>query len=309
MRIVVVGLGVQGTKRLAVAGSDVVATVDPLRSEARFKTLEEVPEDSYDAALLCVPDDAKLACLEFLLGRGKHVLVEKPLVGGDSAGLERIAQLSRDRGAVCYTAYNHRFEPHFRRMAELIRSGELGELYHLRMFYGNGTARDVRDSAWRDEGSGVLRDLGSHLLDTVEFWLGRPRGRFRVRDAHRFENRAFDHLTLACEGPPAIELEMSLVCWRNHFTADLYAEKGSAHIDSLCKWGPSRFTVRERVLPSGRPPEQSTTLIQADPTWAEEYAHWKVLCERGEIGDFETERWLESTLGELGAEAQRGATR
>ena len=35
------------------------------------------------------------------------------------------------------------------------------------MFYGNGTARLVRDSAWRDQGAGVLPDLGSHLLDTA----------------------------------------------------------------------------------------------------------------------------------------------
>ena len=30
--------------------------------------------------------------------------------------------------------------------------------------------------------------------------------------------------------------------WRNHFTCDVLAEKGSAHIESLCKWGPTTFT-------------------------------------------------------------------
>jgi diphthamide biosynthesis methyltransferase len=30
MRVVIVGLGVQGRKRLAVAGSEVIATVDPV---------------------------------------------------------------------------------------------------------------------------------------------------------------------------------------------------------------------------------------------------------------------------------------
>ena len=50
-------------------------------------------------------------------------------------------------------------------------SGVLGKVYHCRMFYGNGTARLVRDSAWRDKGAGVLPDLGSHLLDTINFWF------------------------------------------------------------------------------------------------------------------------------------------
>ena len=37
---------------------------------------------------------------------------------------------------------------------------------------------------------------------------------------------------------------MTLLSWRNHFTCDIFAENGSAHIESLCKWGPSTFTLR-----------------------------------------------------------------
>src|SRR5262245_2405733 len=81
-------------------------------------------------------------------------------------------------------------------------SGELGRLYHCRMFYGNGTARDVRNSPWRDQGAGVLADLGSHLLDTVLFWFGGDDRRFRVVSRHRFENAAFDHVVVAAEGAP-----------------------------------------------------------------------------------------------------------
>ena len=76
------------------------------------------------------------------------------------------------RGAVLYTAYNHRFEPHFVRMRDLVKSGALGTIYRCRMFYGNGTARLVRNSDWRDQGAGVLADLGSHVLDTARFWFG-----------------------------------------------------------------------------------------------------------------------------------------
>ena len=80
---------------------------------------------------------------------------------------------------------------------------------------------------------------------------------------------------------PRLEFEMTLLMWRNHFTCDILAESGSAHIQSLCKWGPSQFTQRTRVLPSGRPPEESETLVQDDPTWALEYAHFKALCSSG----------------------------
>src|SRR5207253_1023393 len=108
----------------------------------------------------------------------------------------------------------------------------------------NGTARLVRDSVWRDQGAGVIPDLGSHLVDTALFWLGDPSAPFRLGTARRFENRAFDHVTFKADGKPLLMMEVTLLSWRNHFYADLFAEKGSAHIRSLCKWGPSSFTVR-----------------------------------------------------------------
>lgn len=303
MRVVIVGLGIQGRKRLSIAGADAVATIDPLVKDAQFRTIEEVPREAYDAALICTPDDAKMELLTYLLENGKHALVEKPLLARKREALQRLDALASSRGAVCYTAYNHRFEPHFIRMKEAIQSGLLGKIYLCRMFYGNGTARDVRNSPWRDKGAGVLPDLGSHLIDTLLFWFGRLDAPFEIWSADRFENRAFDHIALGSRGNPVVELEMSLVSWRNHFTCDVYGETGSAHIESLCKWGPSIFTHRIRVLPSGRPPEEAITLVQPDPTWALEYAYFKRLCERQEQGNVATDVVINDLLRDLATKA------
>lgn len=304
MRVVVVGLGVQGQKRRAVAGAELAATVDPVNPEADYRLIEDVPIAAYDAALVCTPDEAKLPILDHLTSNGKHALVEKPLMATADAAIASLRDRARARSAVLYTAYNHRFEPHFVRMRELLQSGRLGRLYRLRLFYGNGTARLVRDSAWRDTGAGVLFDLGSHLLDTILFWLGAPPpAPFRVVSADRFENRAFDHVVLRSPGPPSIELEMTFCSWRNHFTCDLFAEKGSAHIESLCKWGPTTFTVRERRLPSGRPDERAETLVQPDPTWVAEYAHFKALCASGGPDNLDNDLWINGALRNLAAEA------
>jgi predicted dehydrogenase len=309
MKVVVVGLGVQGEKRRRFAGADFVADVDPVRKEAKFRDLREVPLAAYDAALVCTPDEPKVELLTYLLGNGKHVLVEKPLWAGGDAEITRLEELARKNSAVCYTAYNHRFEPHFVRMRDLIASGRLGRIFRCRMFYGNGTARLVRESGWRDKGAGVLPDLGSHLLDTARFWFGRTADDFRVTSASRFENRAPDHVVLASEGSqPKLELEMTLLMWRNHFTCDVLAERGTAHIESLCKWGPSRFTLRTRVLPSGRPPEDSDTLVQDDPTWALEYEHFAKLCAQKAQTDLSTDLWLNRTLRGLCSDALSAAT-
>ncbi len=296
-------MGVQGHKRVAAAGDDVVTTVDPVAEDVDFHTIQDVPLESYDAVLACIPDQAKMEVLGYLLGHGKHVLVEKPILTEHEADIRHLQKLAATSKAVCYTAYNHRFEPHFMRMKELITSGALGRVYTLRMFYGNGTARLVRDSAWRDEGAGVLPDLGSHLLDTLLFWIGAPDASFAVRAANRFENRAFDHVILGSEGEISIQLEMTLLSWRNHFTCDVLAEKGSAHIESLCKWGPTTFRHRTRVLPSGRPGEEEETLEQADPTWALEYDHFKSLCAEGGPSNLDNDLWINGELNRLVTQA------
>lgn len=279
MRVVIAGMGVQGVKRKAICGAECVATIDP-HLPADFTSIEDVPLDSYDAVLACIPDDPKEAMLRYCLRHGKHVLVEKPLWIASAESFPSLTELARSTGAVCYTAYNHRFEPHFARMAALIQSGELGKIYSCRMFYGNGTARLVRESMWRDKGGGVLPDLGSHLVDTSEFWFGEKIRSlpWEITAANRFENRAPDHVVAQAQGENfRIELEMTLLMWRNHFTCDILAEKGSAHISSLCKWGPATFTHRTRLLPSGRPVEKEETLTMPDPTWQLEYDYFKHL--------------------------------
>lgn len=305
MRVVVAGLGVQGQKRKAVAGKDVVATVDPFHSGAQYKCIEDVPLGSYDAALLCIPDEPKIALIEYLLTNRKHLLVEKPLFAANPPDLLRLKELAERNRTVCYTAYNHRFEPHFVRMKQVIEAGTLGKIYSVRMFYGNGTARLVRESAWRDRGAGVLPDLGSHLLDTALFWLGKPAGGFQIHSANCFENRAADHVVFGSNAHPLLQFEVTLLSWRNHFYADVFAEKGSAHISSLCKWGPSTFTVRDRKLPSGRPDEESVTLVQADPTWAIEYEYFCALCETG-VSNIANDIWINNTLRTLSDDLAQG---
>jgi predicted dehydrogenase len=296
-------LGVQGHKRRAAAGDACVATVDLVNAEADFRTVEEVSLTDYDAALVCTPDEEKLDLLTYLLSNGKHVLVEKPLLAASDDELETLAKLAADKGAVCYTAYNHRFEPHFVNMKRLIDSGRLGKIYALRMFYGNGTARLVRDSAWRDQAAGVLPDLGSHLLDTLRFWLGDDfEMSFDVRGAFCHENKSFDHVIIGSNAGPAVQLEMTMLSWRNHFTCDVFAENGSAHIESLCKWGPSTFIHRTRVLPAGRPPEETETLEQADPTWTAEYAHFCNLITHHGKGNLANDIWLNKTMRDLAAQ-------
>jgi scyllo-inositol 2-dehydrogenase (NADP+) len=301
VRIVIIGLGIQGRKRLAIAGRDGVATVDPAVSGATYPRIEAVPLDRYDAALVCTPDGPKVELLSYLLRHGKHVLVEKPLVAADNADLERLKALSARTRAVCYTAYNHRFEPHLVTVKRLLDEGRIGRVYHCRMFYGNGTARDVRSSPWRDRGLGVIPDLASHMLDLCLFLFGQPQGEPEVWMAQRYENAAYDYFLMGFpRDTPALKLEGTLLSWRNSFGLDLIGESGSIHVVGLCKWGPTSLIVRTRVLPSGKPDEEVATLEQRDPTWALEYEHFRRLCATGGT-NIDNDIWINGVLNGLRA--------
>ena len=275
-----VGMGVQGSKRVLIAGEDIVATVDPVIESAEFKAVEEVPLEIFDAALVCTPDVQKVDILSYLLNSDKHILVEKPLLGYNQSDLCDLKKLAEATGTTCYTAYNHRFEPNIIRIKEVLDSGQLGDIYTARLFYGNGTAIDIKNSSWRDEGTGVLQDLGSHLLDITMFLFGSYGWQFDLWCHNRFETEALDHVIFASLGDPVVSLEATVLSWKNSFSVDIIGQLGSVHMEGLCKWGPSTFCVRKRVFPSGIPSEQVETVQEPDPTWQLEYDYFKDICGR-----------------------------
>ena len=226
--------------------------------------------------------------------------MEKPLWSETINEIKELQKLAIENGVVCYTAYNHRFEPNIIRMKKLLKNKTLGKLYSCRMFYGNGTARLVQSSPWRDKGKGVLVDLGSHLLDICDYWFSQKNLKFNSVCINNFENKAPDHAIINSENKNIrIELEMTFCMWRNHFTCDILAENGSAHIESLCKWGPAKFITRMRKLPSGRPVEKQNIQIENDPTWALEFEHFLYIIASGYKTNLSKDIWIQNTINNI----------
>ena len=122
MKAVVVGLGTQGKKRKKILKSkkSFVTDVDPFSKEAKFNFLEEVDLNTYDTCFLCVPDEEKIRLIKYCIKNNKHILVEKPLSVKKVEIIKKISNEAKSRKIVIYTAYNHRFEPHFKKMRSLI---------------------------------------------------------------------------------------------------------------------------------------------------------------------------------------------
>jgi predicted dehydrogenase len=127
----------------------------------------------------------KAACLE-AIAAGKAVICEKTLSDNPDDAME-IVRAAESAGTIFYTSYMKRFLPAVAKAKELLPS--LGRIIstHMRthqcwgdLWNGNpaegffhtpaGGASQVR----KNYGGGVLICGGSHLLDLVGFFLGRP---------------------------------------------------------------------------------------------------------------------------------------
>lgn len=278
MRTVIVGYGRQGKKWRTAIGSDFVRAVDPdfcgqeVGGTLIAPDIAVLEPDTFDAAIVAVPYEQKLPVLNYLVKHGKHALVDKPL-WGNVEDIEIWERVARERGLAIRTAYNHRFEPHIVRMKETIESGELGKIYWCRMFYGNGTALDVKGS-WKDHGIGVITEIGSHLFDLCLWWFGDITDLF-LRDLKKVETTAPDYALFSGK---KCQLEMTYLSWKNTFTVDVVGEHASAHINGLRKWGRSEFMFRHRMRPSGVPPEVTTVENLSDVSWKEEYRSFAKEC-------------------------------
>lgn len=297
MRVVVIGLGVQGMKRLAIAGDDVVATIDPFSHHSVYKSMEEIPPESFDAAIIATPDSEKDEIVSYLVKNGKHVMIEKPLTLHSQTKFNDLENLANSKRVFLYTAYNHRFEPHFKNAKNLLDEKRIGNIYSCRIFYGNGTAQLVKNSAWRDHGSGVLSDLGSHILDTADFWFGASTIEKPITKLNKFENNSPDYANVLFKMRDIhFSIEMSLCSWKNSFECDIIGSLGSLHIRGLCKWGESHLIYRIRSFPSGVPNESTIIEPQGDPTWKLEYKFFLENIRAGSSTSLKKDAWLSSSL-------------
>lgn len=275
MNIAVIGLGVQGKKRKAFLGNSCTVTVDPISSMAKYKSIEQVPQNSFDAAFVCTPDSVKLKIIEYLIKNRKHVLCEKPLSFTKSTDFDDFEAKANQNQVLLYTAYNHNFEQSINDAKKLIDKKFLGEIYQVRIFYGNGTARVVSNSSWRDSGLGVISDLGSHCISMIKYWFPDLEFSLKLGSYDSFETISPDSsILISTNTSPRIFIDVTLCSWKNTFRAEITGENGVINIHGLNKWGESKLIIQKRILPSGIPSEDISVYKAGDKTWQLEHDHF-----------------------------------
>lgn len=137
-----------------------------------------VTRDDVDVVDVCTPGHLHHEIALAALRAGKHVVVEKPLTNtiDESVELVAAAQEARSRGVRSMVGFNYRCVPALALAREVIAEGRIGEVRQVRASYLQDWLVDPdAPMTWRlrkeQAGSGVLGDLGSHVVDQVRFLL------------------------------------------------------------------------------------------------------------------------------------------
>ncbi len=193
VRIGIVGAGGMGMYharylqegKIRRAALTAVADADPARLQAfsglkAFADYRELLDSGLvDAVLIATPHYAHTTIGIAALERGLHVLVEKP-ISVHKADCERLIAAHRDPAQVFAVMFMMRTEPHYRKIKQLVESGELGEIrrtswiitewFRTDAYYASGSWR----ATWQGEGGGVLTNQCPHNLDLFQWFCGMP---------------------------------------------------------------------------------------------------------------------------------------
>jgi predicted dehydrogenase len=136
---------------------------------------EMLARESLDLVSICTSNDSHHPAALAAMAAGLDVFCEKPLALNLSQAVE-MYEVARDRGVRTGVNFSHRRTPASMLAREIIASGALGPIHQVIAIYAAGaTGYADRPGTWRNDraraGYGGMGDMGSHILDMVNWWM------------------------------------------------------------------------------------------------------------------------------------------
>jgi predicted dehydrogenase len=141
---------------------------------ANYKDM--IDHEDLDCVHICTPNNSHYEMTMYALERGVHVVCEKPLACS-VAEAEKMRAKAAEKGLVNAVNFNCRFYPLVTQIREMIRRGDLGDIFTINGGYIQDWLFYDTDYSWRLEQSmsgesRAFADIGSHWLDMVQFVTG-----------------------------------------------------------------------------------------------------------------------------------------
>lgn len=239
-------------------GFDLVAVVERSKKQAQFDYPDIISYDSVDQLLadgeieLVIVNTPNLTHFEFALKAlraNKHVLVEKPFCVTVAEAQQLFAE-ARKRKLNILPYQNRRYDSDFLSVKRALDSGKLGTLVeaHLRFdrYRYNIGPKVAKETPV--PGSGLLYDLGPHLLDAAFALFGHPAEWRKHTGQFRPQTQVDDYAHIHLLYPEGFQvfITMSMLVVQPQASFVLHGSKGSYIKD--------RTDIQERQLLEGMSP-------------------------------------------------------
>ncbi len=170
--------------RAAGAGLEAIASSSPARAAeaaaalgyARALPADELLAQGLPVVHICTPNQSHVSYARAALRSGSHVICEKPLAT-NAAEARELAEEVEAAGRFGAVPFVYRYHPMVREARARIAAGEAGAVLTIAGLYLQDWLLDAADDNWRvGAGAGgpsrAFADIGSHLVDLVEFVSG-----------------------------------------------------------------------------------------------------------------------------------------
>lgn len=227
------------------------------RSAAPNARFYQNPEDliasaDVDAVIISTPPPLHEPLTLVAAAAGKHVLVEKPM-SATPPSCERMIHAARQAGTVLTVGYNHRYFEALKLVRDIVCSGQIGTLSHVRAYTGHSGLSEFKASWMYDKdvmGGGALMDNGTHIIDLVRYIMGDPTEvlGFATRNIWKLGVEDQGVALLRTASGATATIEASWHEWRGYrFHIEAYGNRGMAR----AYYAPMAATVITMDEPGG----------------------------------------------------------
>ncbi|MBS4198460.1 oxidoreductase [Bacillus sp. FJAT-49732] len=205
-----------------------------------------------DLVVVTTPSTNHVEFVRDALNADKHVVVEKPFTA-TAEEADELIELAKEKNKVLSVFHNRRWDGDFMTIREILQNGLIGEVKECE-FHWDSFNPIAASTNWREKsglGTGVLYDLGVHLIDQAVCLFGIPN--MISADVHIQREGAAAHdyfdLTLFYDRHLKVSLKSSRMVRTRGPRYTLHGDKGS-----FIKYG---LDPQEQALIDGHTPANS----------------------------------------------------
>ena len=163
-----------------------------------YSSIDELLNDEeIELVVINTPNNLHYEHSKAALQKAKNILVEKPFTA-TSAQAKELFKLADEVGKQIFFYQNRRWDSDFTSVKKVLASGKLGKLNEMHLRYDR-YRNVIGPKAFKEqaiEASGLLYDLGPHLLDQVISIFGKPESFHKTLGKNRRDTVVDDFFTI-----------------------------------------------------------------------------------------------------------------